>query len=262
MFSRKALLIFVSALLVLGLNTACGLSFLQAPTPTNTPAPTSTKTPLPTATQTPLPTSTNTPTITPDLKATQSAQNEQAVKNILTGLELDADTGHLAWYQDEPVSINLQGPSWDFKTFDDKFNASDFVLYTELTWKTDSWPVCGVFFRSDDRGGEGNTYVLQALRFAGLPAWDIEYYKDGNYVTTITGDVKYTKYLKNDDGSVNKLLLVAVENQFRVWVNGNYEGQYYDWSKKLTDGNISFLASNNAGNTKCTFDNSWVWSYK
>src|SRR5512140_2218851 len=195
MNARKIALVLIAVVMVAG-SSGCALPFLAAPTatPTVTPLPTATNTPLPTATatSTPRPTATNTPTITPDLKATQAAQNTDKVKGMLTDLELDASTGQLGWFQADEISVALQGNVWDWKTFDDKFSAGDFVMYTELTWKTDGWPTCGLFFRSDEDFGEGTFYLLQFLRFSGLPAWDIEYGKDGQYVTTITNDVKFS----------------------------------------------------------------------
>jgi hypothetical protein len=252
---------FIFAFLLLAGAAACGRSF-SPPTPTNTPAPTGTDTPFPTETKTPLPTNTSSPTSTPNLKATQAVENEQAVRDVLAELELPADSGHLGWYQEKPITIGLQGPAYKLKTFNESFSAADFVLYTEITWKTDSWPVCGVFFRADKRLEKGNAYSLQFLRFSGLPAWDIEYLQDGQWVTTITSKLKFSDYLKNDDGSTNKLVLTAIGNEFKFYLNDNFEGKFNDWSNKASKGNIAFSANNNAGTTKCIFDKSWVWIYK
>lgn len=265
MNSRNLALAFIVVLLVVG-NSACGLSFLQpaTATPTNTPLPTATNTPLPTATftATPKPTATNTPTATPDLKATQAAAMEQTIKAELVKMNLPSDNGHVGWIQGDTVTISLTGQSYDQKTFDDKFTAADFVMYSELTWKTDGWPICGMFFRSDDRLADGNFYLLQFLRFSGLPAWDIEFYRDGNYVTTVTNQVQFSSKLNIADGATNKVAFAAIGNQFKVYVNGKYEGQYFDWSKLLSEGNIAFAGSQSSGNTKCIFNNSWIWIYK
>ncbi len=111
MKARKFTIVLIVVLLIVGGNSACSLGALGKPTPTNTPLPTATNTPLPTATNTPLPTATNTPipTATPDLEATKAAQNEQTVRDVLVELELPDDTGHLGWYQEESISIALQG---------------------------------------------------------------------------------------------------------------------------------------------------------
>ena len=264
MMARRIVAGLVAILMLAGGSSACGLPFRQQPsaTPTESPLPTSTDTALPTATSTPLPSETPTPTATPDLAATQAAHNEQAVRDNLAALELPADSGHLGWYQEEPITLGLQGPSAKWQTFTKNFNAADFVMYSEVTWKTNGWPTCGLLFRSDGRLGKGNMYALQFLRYSGLPAWDIEYYRDGQFVSTITNDVKFSDYLEIDDGATNKFLLAASGNEFKLYLNDNYEGQYYDWSKKLSEGQIAFLATQPAGSTQCIFENSWVWVYK
>ncbi len=48
-------------------------------------------------------------------------------------------------------------------------------------------------------------------------------------------------YLNIDDGATNKFVLVANGNEFKVYVDGNFEGQYYDWSKKISDGKYRIL---------------------
>ena len=54
----------------------------------------------------------------------------------------------------------------------------------------------------------------------------------------------------------------AVGNQFKVFINGNYEGRYFDDSTSLTKGNFAFLGYQDSGTTTCTFDKTWVWVYK
>jgi hypothetical protein len=264
MNARKISVGFALVLFVIASNSACGLAFLSpaTATPTSTPLPTATSTPLPTATNTPLPTDTPTPTATPNLQATQAAQNEETIRGMLTDLELPADSGHLGWYQDNKISIGLQGLSFNREIFDKKFTAADFVMYSELTWKTDSWPTCGLMFRSDNQLDKGDFYVLQFLRFSGLPAWDIEYIHNGIFVSTITNKVQFSDSLNIDNGATNKFVLAANGNEFKVYFNGNYEGQFYDWSKKLFEGNIAFMGTQSAGSTQCIFDKSWVWIYK
>jgi hypothetical protein len=264
MKAKNILLGVLSILILTGGDSACGLAFLQpaTATPTDTPPPTATLTLRLTATATALPTETPTPTETPNLAATQAALNEQTVREKLAALKLPADTGHLGWYQQERLTIGLQGQAAKWETFAEDLNAGDFVMYAEATWKTDSWPTCGLLFRSDDRLGKGDTYALQFLRFSGLPAWDIEYYRDGLLISLITNDIKFSDYLDIDDGATNRFLLAATGNEFKLYLNDNYEGQYYDWSKKLSEGKIAFLATQLAGSTKCIFENSWVWVYK
>jgi hypothetical protein len=224
--------------------------------PTDTPAPTDT--PEPTATNTPSPT----PTATPDYQATQLAQQEKAARDVLTQLKLPTDSGKIGWYQTEEVAIDLDGPDAHYDTVSDLKNAGDFVFFTEFSWNTNSWPVCGVIFRSDNRWTKGDYYVAQFLRYSGLPAWDIEYNKDGDWVNAVTQEVRYSSYLNLDSGDKNEIILAAVGNEFKMWINNNFEGRYYDDSKRLSDGGLAFLAWQDSGKTTCAFKNSWIWIYK
>lgn len=243
------LFVLVPILLV---NLACGLSAAatETPVPTDTPLPTSTSTPKPTA------------TATPNLRATQAAEQELAIRNFLTSLDLPADTGSIGWVQDQEVSIDVQGLDWQVDPFAADVIAGDFVLYTQITWETDAWPFCGILFRSDGRGGYGDWYEFDILRFSGLPAFGISYYKDGTFINYPSDKWRFSSFLDLDDGATNEIVLAAQDNQFKVYINGNFEGQYYDWSSRLSEGSFLFSVYQESGNTTCTFDNSWIWLYK
>jgi hypothetical protein len=249
-------------------NVACGLPFLAKPTSTPTPTLTPTATSTPTFTSTPLPTNTNTPTplptatATPNLSATRAAKQEQIARNVLTKFKLPADSGKLGWYQNDPVTIKLKGPSNHFAQIDGIPVTSDFVISTELTWDTDGWPVCGVMFRADDRWIKGSYYVAQFLRFSGLPAWDIEFIKNGEYYVTVTEKTRFSSYLNLESGAKNVIVMAAVGNEFKMFMNNNFEGRYYDYDNNLIEGNFAFLGWQDSGNTTCTFNNTWVWIYK
>ncbi len=191
---------------------------------------------------------------------------EQTAGAELTKFGLPTNTGNLYWVQDNQVTIPLEGPQTQYQILDPSLTASDFVISFDVTWNTDSWPTCGIWFRAgaaaEDDWGKGDYYQLVILRLSGLPAWDIEYYHNGNYVTTVTQEVQYSNFLKNENGDTNKVVLSAVENEFKVYINGNYEGRYYDYSKLLSSGKFAFTAKQDAGNTKCSFKNTWIWLYK
>ncbi len=247
----KSLFVLVFVLVpILVVNIACGLSAAatETPTPTDTPLPTSTNTPRPTA------------TATPNLRATQAAEMEQAIRSVLTDLELDAETGSVGWIQDDPISIDMEGSAWYFNTFAEDVTAGDFVISTDMTWETDSWPVCGLYFRANS--DITDFYAVQFLRFSGLPAWDFEYYQDDQWISTLTGDIKFSDYLSIDNGATNQFTVAAIGNEFKLYINGHFEGRYYDWSSKLSEGGFSFVGSQSSGDTTCTFDNTWLWIYK
>jgi hypothetical protein len=257
------LMIFV-LILVLAIILAC--STFASPTATPAPTATFTSTFTPTLTQTFTPSPTNTPTATPtatpNYKATQVAEHEQAARDVLTKLNLPADSGKLGWYQTDPVAIKLEGLAAHFNKISGLSDTSDFVLSTEITWDTDSWPVCGIMFRVDNRWDTGDYYVAQFLRLSGLPAWDIEYYKNGNMAGIPTEKTRFSSYLKLQSGANNEIVMVAVGNEFKMFINSNFEGRYYDYDTKLTNGNFAYLGWQSSGNTTCTFNNTWIWVYK
>jgi hypothetical protein len=263
---------FITTLLVVimvsATNAACGLPFLAKPTPTPTinPTPTFTPTftPTLTLTSTPSPTNTSTPTATPtlDLKATQAFEHAQVARDILSELSLPADSGKLGWYQTVGTAIILSDRSVQMNRINELKKIGDFVFATEMTWDTDAWPVCGLMFRVDNRWGKGNYYVAQFLRFSGLPGWDIEYFKDGELAGIPTEKTRFSSYLNLDSGAKNEIVLASVGNEFKLWINNNFEGRYYDYDSKLKDGGLAFLGWQYSGKTTCTFNNSWIWVYK
>jgi hypothetical protein len=201
------------------------------------------------------------PEPTPDYLATQRARAEEVVVSQLEELDLPT-SGYLAWVQDEPISISLTGPGGQYVTFAESVNAADFVIYGEITWDTNAWPDCGLYFRADEKYTHGDYYWLRFLRFSGLPAFDIEYYRDGEFVTNVTQNVRFSDYLDISDGATNSVALSSVGNEFNVFINGYNEGRYYDYSSYLSQGYFAFLAYQDSGDTICTFDNSWIWLYE
>jgi hypothetical protein len=231
----------------------------EPPTPTTAPSPTPTTAPSPTPVPSP----------TPNFAATRSAQatqeaaaRENEIKSILDGFDIPSDTGHLLWDQTEPVAISLTGPEREYKTFADNIVASDFVIQTDVTWDTNSWPVCGVFFRSDSDFKNGAQYRFLFLRFSGLPAWDIEYHKYDRFVFNVTVQVKFSSNLDLEDGATNQFLIMANDKEFTVYINGIRQGRYFDDSKKLSEGYFAFYASQDGKETTCTFADTWIWSLK
>lgn len=253
------------AALVILVGLACGAS--GSPTP----APESTKS-LPTDTPEPIPTETPAPTATPDYAATQAAQATEAVAALqeeivatLDGLDLPSDNGHVLWIQSEDVALEMIGGmnQPQYLNFAEGITASNFVLKVDMTWDTNSWPVCGIVFRASEKELKyADFYLIQFLRLSGLPAWDIEYYKRGYYASTITQKVRFSDALNLESGAVNQIVLHAVENNFTVYINGHRQGRYPDFSSILKEGSFAVSGFQDGGETTCTFSNGWIWAYK
>ncbi|HSF79982.1 MAG TPA: hypothetical protein VLA49_02040, partial [Anaerolineales bacterium] len=68
--------------------------------------------------------------------------------------------------------------------------------------------------------------------------------------------------IDQDQGAINKILLVAEEGKFTVYFNDQRIGAYFDYAKNRLDGLFAFAGWQESGETTCTFENSWVWSLK
>lgn len=255
--------IFALIALIVVVGLACSTS--STPTPTPTPLP-------PTNTPTPEPTETPTPTATPDYAATQAAHatevaaaRQEEIVAELKKLELPTEGGELIWLQEEDVKVEMVGGigEWTDQRLAEGITASNFVLKIDMTWDTNSWPVCGIIFRASDEDFKyADFYTLLFLRLSGLPAWDIAYYKRGSYVTTITQQARFSDALKLESGDTNQIVLYAQDNNFTVYINGRRQGRYPDFSSILDSGSFGVTGSQDGGETTCTFSNGWIWAYK
>jgi hypothetical protein len=269
MRNRRAHLFFLMVLPFWILLHGCSaLSPSPTPTPTFTPSltltvtSTFTETPTFTPTFTPTATFTLTPTITPNWTATKVAKHEETVYEIMTEFEFPTDTGSLAWYQDDVINVDITGTQGLLHDLEEVGKFSDFVLFTNMTWYSDSWPACGIVFRADSRWGKGTAYDVGFLRVSGLPAWEITYMKDGMLAGVPSEQVRFSSYLNLDSGGSNDIILAAVGNEFKLYINNNYEGRYYDYDNKISTGMFGFYAIQDSGKTTCKFQDSWIWKYK
>jgi hypothetical protein len=251
------------ALLAVILVSACGgIPFVQ---PTSTPLPTDT--PQPTATPLPTKTPTLIPTATRNATATAAANATQASSNILSHLDkvLGDDTkipykeGYLVWEQTNPLTIDMSGPNGQILGIDKDLTAKNFILKFDVTWKATGILICGAIFRSEPDLEVGKQYQFVFMRFSGLPAWELEVFEFGKFSNTPT-KTKYSDALDLSNGATNEFLLAVQDERFTLYINGQRQGTYYDWSKQRSDGNFGFIGWEQSGEGSCRFKNSWVWS--
>lgn len=254
-------------LLVSMLLTSCGGLGVVSPTetampPSNTPSPTFT--PLPTDTATPV------PTATPDAAATAGAQATAGAETVLSELDKvlgDSDVpykdGHLSWQQTEPLIINMQGPSGDTASIleiDENLTAGNFIFKSDVTWNATGWMYCGSVFRSEPDIKLGKQYQFYFLRFSGLPIWYLDVFENGSdYLGTISKE-QTASILDMTNGAVNQFVVVAEDEKFTVYFNGERQGRFFDNSKQRNEGSFGFMGWQESGTGSCKFENSWVWS--
>jgi hypothetical protein len=250
-------------LLMFLLLSACGtLPLGAAPTPTALP----TDTLQPTASQTPLPTLTSTPTETPDVTATAAFSATLAADDVMSELDKvlgDTDIpykkGHLVWQQEDPLSIEMEGPDSQILEIDEDLTAGDFIFKSDVTWDATGLLLCGATFRSEPDLLKGKQYQFLFLRFSGLPAWAIEVHEFGQYRNSPT-KTKFSDALDLDNGATNQFVLAVQDDHFTLYLNNARQGTYYDYSKQRAEGSFGFLAIQQSGRGSCEFENSWVWT--
>jgi len=198
-------------------------------------------------------------------KATQAAEAILAViQEELAKVDLSTETGKLGWMQtgSEVIKNSMPG-TIRYTEFMENKDVSDFVIKTDITWEAEGGiVVCGFLFRSEADFNTGNQYAFQFLRLSGAPGWDIEYWKNGRYFSTVTGKVKFASALKMENGATNKFLFVAEGNKFTLYINDQRIGSFYDYSSYAMDGRFAFLGWEEAGQSSCKFENTWVWLLK
>ncbi len=64
--------------------------------------------------------------------------------------------------------------------------------------------------------------------------------KNGEFLANITQEVRFSSYLELESADMNRIVLAAIGNEFKVWINDNYEGRYYDDSSEHAEGGLAF----------------------
>lgn len=255
--NRKVLVAFLVLVL---LTMACGTAAPE-PTATSTPEP-PTLTPTATATSTPVPTATPNKAATVAAKATQAADDVLAeLDAILANEDVAYQEGSLLWKQETPLVIDMTGPSGYFQTFAEGEIGRNFILKSDVTWEATGIIVCGISFRSEPDFIEGKQYKFLYLRFSGAPAWAIEFHEFGYFKNSPT-KIQYSNAVDLANGATNQVLIVVRDDEFKVFINGTSQGRYFDYSKQQLEGGFAALASQDSGEGKCEYENTFIWALK
>jgi len=224
-----------------------------------------TETPLPSSTPTSPPTDTPEPTATPDKTATvaAAATEEMEAKMIkiapkLEKLGFGLDSGQLIYTNSAVVSLTVDSYNEDKpKVILDK-PVQDFILQADIGWNSTSGLAgCGIIFRAEEdlERGANDEYLM--LRLSGAPAWDIEYFRYGQYQYSLLPSAQYTAAIDERQDAINTVTLIVQGDTIESIMNTTKGVDASD--KKLTEGRIALLAWQESGKTTCTFRNVWVW---
>lgn len=225
----------------------------------------------PTATFTSAPTDTPVPTDTPapDLTATAVVESTAAAGELVAQIdaelqkyELSTSEGYLAWSQTEPLSVTTDlGNQTLFEPFAEGQSFSDFILRADITWESvGGLAGCGFIFRSQENLERGAQYRFYTIRLSGLPMWDIEMWKYGEWVNTLGGRSRTNSAIDQDNGATNSYLIHAKGELFTSYVNGERLGRLT--SSTIPQGFFALFTFQESGKTTCTMSNAWIWALK
>ena len=236
--------------------------------PTNTPTSTSTptQTPTETPTPTPTPTKTKTPTATTDYKATEAVKATQTaeaqiaqIKSDLETVDLTLGDGKLLLFDPASYDVKVKSyNSYNYTPVGKDLTVTDFMMKVDIKWEsTMGFAVCGIIFRGDKDIQNGSYYIFQAMRFSGLPAFDIEYFENGRFISNLLGKIKFNNIIDLKNGATNSYILVIAKGTFFIYANGKRIAAAD--SSKLSKGILAYYTWQESGETTCTFSNAWVW---
>ena len=71
--------------------------------------------------------------------------------------------------------------------------------------------------------------------------------------------VEYSDAVDMGNNSTNQFIIVAREEQFNIFLNGESQGRFFDYSKQSMEGAFAFVALQDSGDGSCEYENSWIW---
>jgi hypothetical protein len=248
--SQHLVLLFVFILVLVSL--ACAIS---RPTPTNPPEPTSTETAIPTATQTPRPSPTPRPTRTPNLAATQHAEEligevqsyyEKGYLNTTSGklTELDDfshDWAYLGGYQ--PLVFVIL--------------ASDFFLSAHFKWDS--------AFQNSNTSGCGFIFAMQPNDdhyVVFLDRTKVEFRISTHGFSTRVKPIRGTGQVKFDYPAEADFTLIVKGAYAYVLVNGEVVSEYALLQNRPLRGDLGLTVvsgTNKDYGTRCEMTNLRLW---
>jgi hypothetical protein len=220
-------------------------------TPTSTTAPTSTPTEPPTATATPDQT-----TIAQTENAATQAAAAELIEPDLQAYGLSTRRGALGWLHRRVDLSVTEYQGYEIVSDYPDLNVADFVVQADITWNTSSGLAgCGFAVRAAPGLKTQFGYQLLTVRLSGAPLWFFVLFTGGTAGGWISSGDAPTLDIGLD--STNTIAIVGIGSEFSFFVNGVLNGHATD--ADLREGTVAFLARQESGSTRCTFDNAWLW---
>lgn len=223
----------------------------QAPQPTSSPPPADTDVPEPTA----------------DLQATSDAEEAAALAELTASIAPDLELagfssaeGELAFSLTESFDTVNDVPSgFLLNELEPGFSAGNFVLGFDLTWdSTGALAYCGMIFRSQGNDiTRGEQARFWTVRFSGLPYWDIEIWKFGQYQSQPVRSVD--SVINQTAGSTNHYVIAANGTNIKVFGNGEKMGET-ELKQSMGQGQFGYVSWLDSGQVTCNYSNLWIWA--
>lgn len=230
---------------------------IASPPPADTPAPTITT--ILTSTETPNPTST--PDRTATVAVAETAEMAAKMIDILPRLEklgYGPESGNLIYTGESLITLTVDSYQEDKVKQIVRDPIQDFIFQANVRWNSTSGLAgCGIMFRAEEDTERGGNYQFLIMRLSGAPAYDIEYFKYGQYQYSLLPSTQFTAAIDERQDADNKLTLIVRSDSIESVINTTKGVDAFD--KKLSAGHIGLMAWQESGKTTCTFSDVWVW---
>jgi hypothetical protein len=170
----------------------------------------------------------------------------------LTAAEITLEDGRLV-AEDDEVIIDLSDDDNTFRRVSFDGTYADFVAGVTIAWGPGApEDQCGFLFRASDDG-----------------LYNVWISREGDLGFDMRVDGEWRFDTGTDDGQLdtganarNDLMIVAIDDIFNVYINGEYVDFFRD--DAFTEGAIALMGATFEGSdeTYCTFTDAWVWEFE
>jgi hypothetical protein len=188
--------------------------------------------------------------------------NATAVAPIIAELPtygVDPSEGHLGWIHDPAVLVAEE--HMDYAYINDHIGtiAVDFVISGDITWNTSTGIAgCGFVLRSNGNTDALAEYLVLISRGSNGALAFIKQSPGNELQETPFDNVEnIDQNFQWQNDTTNRLTVVGRGDTFSIYTNGVYIGQVSD--SAYTRGFVAMVALSESGQTRCQFDNTWLW---
>jgi hypothetical protein len=194
----------------------------------------------------------------PDDEAATAAAEQPIIDELPTYGVDPAAGGQVAWIHPPEELVVTDGAGYDYINRFAGIIARDFVLSGDITWNTQfGTSGCGFVVRSNGDEEALDQYLALITR-AGSGTLFFSPMVDGVVQTAFGTEIDLIDQgFQDQNDTTNRLTVVAQGSHFKVFTNGILINEY-DYTE-FERGFILMVAVAESGETRCKFDNTWLW---